>query len=148
MPRAVLPTPNPHYGRVAVLKSEHRERRACSEEESHAEVGVKPRGISPDNTIFLTISFEGPDQYSKAGGLGVRVAELSESLAENGYETHLLFVGDPGMPAEEDLCDGRLHLHRWASGSATTIPRASTTERTGSCSISTTPSLPGCCTTS
>ncbi len=74
---------------------------------------MKPRGISPDNTIFLIMSFEGPDQYSKAGGLGVRVAELSESLADVGYETHLLFIGDPGLPGEENPQGGKFHLHRW-----------------------------------
>lgn len=74
---------------------------------------MRPRGISPDNTVFLIISFEGPDEYSKAGGLGVRVTELSESLAAKGYETHLLFIGDPRLPGEEVLQDGKLHLHRW-----------------------------------
>ncbi len=73
----------------------------------------KPREISPENTVFLLISFEGEDRYSKAGGLGVRVAELSESLAESGYETHVIFVGDPNLPGEEVLENGRLHLHRW-----------------------------------
>lgn len=74
---------------------------------------MKPREISPENTVFLIISFEGDDRYSKAGGLGVRVAELSESLAGMGYETHVIFVGDPNLPGEEVLMDGRLHLHRW-----------------------------------
>jgi glycosyltransferase involved in cell wall biosynthesis len=74
---------------------------------------LKPTGLSPDNTVFLVISFEGPDQYAKAGGLGVRVAELSEALADNGYETHLLFIGDPYLPGEETLRGGRLHFHRW-----------------------------------
>jgi glycosyltransferase involved in cell wall biosynthesis len=69
--------------------------------------------ISAQNTVFLLVSFEGPDQYSKAGGLGVRVAELSEALAENGFETHLLFVGDPNLPAHEVRFDGKLHYHRW-----------------------------------
>ena len=59
------------------------------------------------------MSFEGPDQYSKAGGLGVRVAELSAALAERGFDTHVMFVGDPNLPAEETVGDGRLHLHRW-----------------------------------
>jgi len=59
------------------------------------------------------MSFEGPDQYSKAGGLGVRVAELSAALAERGFDTHVMFVGDPSLPAEETVGDGRLHLHRW-----------------------------------
>ncbi|HEX9016933.1 MAG TPA: glycosyltransferase [Chloroflexota bacterium] len=74
---------------------------------------MKPREISPDNTVFLIISFEGPDQYSKAGGLGVRVAELADSLADMEFETHLLFVGDPSLPGEEVLRNGKLHFHRW-----------------------------------
>lgn len=67
--------------------------------------------IQPDNTIFVLISFEGPDPYSLAGGLGVRVSELSEALAVAGYESHLIFVGAPDAPAEEVLDDGR-HLWR------------------------------------
>lgn len=63
--------------------------------------------IQPDNTIFVLIAFEGPDPYSLAGGLGVRVSELSEALAASGYETHLFFVGAPEAPAEESLDDGR-----------------------------------------
>ena len=30
-----------------------------------------------------------------------------------GYETHLIFVGDPAKPARETLVDGKLHLERW-----------------------------------
>ncbi len=71
-------------------------------------------GISPDNTVFVSLCFEGPDIYSTAGGLGTRVAEFTESLAELGYETHLIFVGDPNKPASEDLVNGRLHLRRWS----------------------------------
>jgi glycosyltransferase involved in cell wall biosynthesis len=74
---------------------------------------MKPREISPENTVFVVISFEGDDWYSKAGGLGVRVAELSESLANGGYETHVIFVGDPSLPGEETRQEGKLHLHRW-----------------------------------
>ncbi len=74
---------------------------------------MRPREISPDNMVFLVMSFEGPDQYSKAGGLGVRVAELAEALAERGFETHVIFVGDPQLPAEERRQEGRLVLHRW-----------------------------------
>lgn len=39
------------------------------------------------------------------------MAELSEALAENGFETHLYFLGDPKLPADEKR--GKLHLHRW-----------------------------------
>jgi len=70
--------------------------------------------LEPGQTVFLILSFEGPDVYSQAGGLGVRVKELSRALAERGYETHLFFVGDPALPANEELLDGRLHLHRWS----------------------------------
>ena len=63
--------------------------------------------------LFLLLSFEGPDQYSQAGGLGVRAKELARALAAGGHQTHLFFIGDPALPAEEALEDGRLHLHRW-----------------------------------
>jgi glycosyltransferase involved in cell wall biosynthesis len=69
--------------------------------------------FSPSNTLFLLLSFEGPDIYSQAGGLGVRMAELSRTLAEEGYETHLFFVGDPSLPGEEKKLNGRLVYHRW-----------------------------------
>ncbi len=72
-----------------------------------------PVELTPDNTVFVSLSFEGPDQYAQAGGLGVRVAELDTALAQAGYETHLLFVGDPELPGRETREDGRLTLHRW-----------------------------------
>ncbi|HVD03013.1 MAG TPA: glycosyltransferase family 4 protein [Candidatus Dormibacteraeota bacterium] len=50
---------------------------------------------------FAVISMEGPDPYSQAGGLGVRVAHLSRALAAAGYPTSLFFVGDPALPAHE-----------------------------------------------
>ncbi|HEU5316552.1 MAG TPA: glycosyltransferase [Chloroflexota bacterium] len=76
--------------------------------------GAQFRRFSPDNLEFVVLSFEGPDQpYSMAGGLGVRVAELAQALADLGFTTHLLFVGDPGLPGHEAREDGRLHLHRW-----------------------------------
>ncbi|HMC55946.1 MAG TPA: glycosyltransferase family 4 protein [Gemmatimonadaceae bacterium] len=69
--------------------------------------------ISPAESVFALISFEGPDLYSQAGGLGVRMAGLARTLAEAGYETHLFFIGDPALPGEEQQIDGRLVLHRW-----------------------------------
>lgn len=69
--------------------------------------------MRPDNTIFAMLSFEGPDIYSMAGGLGVRVTELSRALANDGYESHVFFIGDPAKPAHEVAIDGRWHLHRW-----------------------------------
>jgi len=70
--------------------------------------------ISPENTIFVLLCFEGPDIYSTAGGLGTRVTELSEALATQGYTTHLIFIGDPYKPAVETRIDGRLILKRWS----------------------------------
>jgi glycosyltransferase involved in cell wall biosynthesis len=70
--------------------------------------------ISPENTLFVLLCFEGPDVYSTAGGLGTRVTELSEALAKQGYTTHLIFIGDPYKPATELRVDGRLILKRWS----------------------------------
>jgi len=50
---------------------------------------------------FALIAMEGPDQYSQAGGLGVRVTQLSRALAASGYPTRLYFVGDPELTVEE-----------------------------------------------
>ena len=33
--------------------------------------------LTPDTLDFVLLSFEGPDQYAMAGGLGVRMKELS-----------------------------------------------------------------------
>lgn len=70
--------------------------------------------ISPENTLFVLLCFEGPDVYSTAGGLGTRVSELSEALATQGYTTHLIFIGDPYKPSVELRIDGRLILKRWS----------------------------------
>ena len=75
---------------------------------------VQFRRFSPDNLEVVLLCFEGPDQpYSMAGGLGVRVAELSQALAELGFTTHLIYVGDPALPGHEVREGGKLHLHRW-----------------------------------
>ena len=70
--------------------------------------------ISPENTLFVLLCFEGPDVYSTAGGLGTRVSELSEALAIQGYTTHLIFIGDPYKPSTEERVDGHLILERWS----------------------------------
>jgi len=62
-------------------------------------------------TQFHVISFEGPDPYSQAGGIASRITGLTRALADAGSDTHLWFVGDPGLPGLET--DGRLTLHRW-----------------------------------
>jgi len=69
--------------------------------------------LTPENTVFVSLSFEGPDQYAQAGGLGVRVTELDAALAARGFETHLVFVGDPKEPGREEREGGKLTLHRW-----------------------------------
>ncbi len=69
--------------------------------------------LTPDNVIFLMLSFEGPDPYSQAGGLGTRVHNLCETLGGMGFETHLFFIGDPEMPPVETLADGKYIMHRW-----------------------------------
>ena len=69
--------------------------------------------LDPVRTVFVILSFEGPDVYSQAGGLGVRVKGLSRGLARMGYATYLYFCGDPDLPGEEEVEDGRLHLRRW-----------------------------------
>ncbi|HYN33361.1 MAG TPA: glycosyltransferase family 4 protein, partial [Ilumatobacteraceae bacterium] len=57
------------------------------------------------------LSFEGPDGYSSAGGLGVRVTGLANALAATGVATDLYFVGDPDLPAIE--LRNRVTLRRW-----------------------------------
>lgn len=69
--------------------------------------------FSPEQTVFAVLSFEGPDVYSQAGGLGVRVKGLSRALAQLGYDTHLYFCGDPDLPSEETHEGSRLHYRRW-----------------------------------
>jgi glycosyltransferase involved in cell wall biosynthesis len=48
--------------------------------------------------------------------------ELSVALAGMGYQTDLYFVGDPNLPGEETLEDGRLTLHRWSQWISTHHP--------------------------
>ncbi|MCK9357476.1 MAG: glycosyltransferase family 4 protein [Dehalococcoidia bacterium] len=74
---------------------------------------MKPEHMLPENTIFVLLSFEGPDPYSLAGGLGVRITHVAQTLARKGFHTHLFFIGDPSAKGEEFLEDGKLILHRW-----------------------------------
>jgi glycosyltransferase involved in cell wall biosynthesis len=68
--------------------------------------------LTPDTLEFVLLSFEGPDQYAMAGGLGVRMKELALELARQGFRTHLVFIGDPDLPPQESPME-RLTLHRW-----------------------------------
>jgi len=38
---------------------------------------------------FHLLSFEGPDGYSRAGGIASRIEGLARTLAGLGFETHL-----------------------------------------------------------
>lgn len=69
--------------------------------------------LTPDTLQFVLLSFEGPDQYSMAGGLGVRMKELGLELARLGFETHHIFVGDSKLPARSQP-HKNLTLHRWS----------------------------------
>ena len=60
---------------------------------------------------FHILSFEGPDPYARAGGIASRINGLMHALVREGFETHLWFVGDPNLPAVEQV--GGLTLHRW-----------------------------------
>jgi hypothetical protein len=70
------------------------------------------KDLTGEKTTFVVLSFEGPDRYSLAGGLGARVSNLSQCLGRN-YDTHLFFVGDPKCQGEEAQPDTKLTLHRW-----------------------------------
>jgi len=74
---------------------------------------MRQRNITPENTEFVILCFEGPDAYSMAGGLGVRIEHLSSTLAKMGFVTHLFFIGDPERQGEEVRYKGKLALHRW-----------------------------------
>ena len=69
--------------------------------------------LTQDSLEFVLLSFEGPDEYSMAGGLGVRMKELGLELARQGFRTHQVFVGDPKLPGEEKPVEN-LTLHRWS----------------------------------
>ncbi|MEM1414548.1 MAG: glycosyltransferase family 4 protein [Myxococcota bacterium] len=60
---------------------------------------------------FHVLSFEGPDGYSRAGGIATRIVGLTEALAGTDLPTHLWFVGDPELPGHEEQ-EG-VQLHRW-----------------------------------
>jgi glycosyltransferase involved in cell wall biosynthesis len=67
--------------------------------------------FTPETLDIVMVSFEGPDQYSQAGGLGVRARELCRAFAALGFRTTLVFVGDPDKPGME--VDAGVQLVRW-----------------------------------
>jgi len=60
---------------------------------------------------FHILSFEGPDAFSRVGGLATRVNGLAQALTNLEHEVHFWFVGDPDLPDHER--NGLLALHRW-----------------------------------
>ena len=66
------------------------------------------------------VSFEGPDQYSQAGGLGVRARELCRAYAARGFRSTLVFVGDPARPMREE--DAGVCLVRWGQDASRRHP--------------------------
>jgi len=83
---------------------------------------MKHTSLNAENTVFVVLSFEGPDLYSSAGGLGVRVTNLTSTLAKSGFPTHLFFIGAPGKAGSENI-DNTLHLHRWCQWISEYYPR-------------------------
>jgi len=75
----------------------------------------------PPPLVFCLVAMEGPDPYSQAGGLGVRVSGLATALARSGHPTHLVFCGDPARPAVEP--HGRLTLWRVAQAISARHPQ-------------------------
>jgi glycosyltransferase involved in cell wall biosynthesis len=73
--------------------------------------GSRRPPLTPESLEFVVVAFEGPDSYSLAGGLGVRVREFSRAAASLGFSATLAFVGDPDLPADEQR-DG-VRLLRW-----------------------------------
>jgi len=67
--------------------------------------------FTPETLEIAMVSFEGPDQYSQAGGLGVRAKEICRAFAAAGFRTTLYFVGDPDKPGME--MDAGVQLVRW-----------------------------------
>jgi glycosyltransferase involved in cell wall biosynthesis len=76
--------------------------------------------FTPATLEVVMVSFEGPDQYSQAGGLGVRARELCRALAQHGFTTTLVFVGDPERPREE--VDAGVCLVRWGQDVSRRFP--------------------------
>jgi hypothetical protein len=65
-------------------------------------VGMNYRGLTSDNAVFILISLEGPDSYSLTGGLGVRMAHLSGTLADVEFPTQMFFIGAPELKGGRD----------------------------------------------
>jgi hypothetical protein len=69
--------------------------------------------MHPGDSLFCLVSFEGPDDYARAGGLAEHISALVGGLAARGYETHLVYFGDPRLPGVQRVTE-HVTLHRWA----------------------------------
>ena len=65
----------------------------------------------PSRRQFHILAFEGPDAYAQAGGIASRMTGLAKALATAGFDTHLWFIGDPGLLGHDTV--GTLRLRRW-----------------------------------
>jgi hypothetical protein len=65
---------------------------------------MRYRQITPENTKFVPLAFEGPASCPCAGEPGVRIKGLSTGLASTGFPLHLFFVGDPRRGSRESFC--------------------------------------------
>lgn len=99
---AAVPTPATNVDRTATVPDGL----------SSSGTGFLP-GFTPEDTEFVVLSFEGPDPYCRAGGLGIRVTELTTALAGHGFDTHLYFIGAPDRVPYEQAPGLPLYLHRW-----------------------------------
>jgi glycosyltransferase involved in cell wall biosynthesis len=79
-----------------------------------------PPVFTPETLEVVMVSFEGPDQYSQAGGLGVRAREMCRAFAAAGFGTTLIFIGDPTRPTEE--VDAGVRLVRWSQALSRRFP--------------------------
>lgn len=76
--------------------------------------------MSPKNTAFVLLSFEGPDKYSLVGGLGTRMVELSRAMSDNGFFNSFFFIGDPAM--EPKVVEGTTTFYRECRNTAAMYP--------------------------
>ena len=80
------------------------------------------RGMLAGHQIAVLLSFEGPDRYSSIGGLGTRETSFARALGEADMDTHLYFIGDPGLAAVEAFAPG-VTVHRWSQWISAFYPR-------------------------
>ena len=91
-------TPTAHRGALLVSCS-----RAIPIQEVQT-MGSDTLVISPASAVFVLVTFEGPDRYAQAGGLGVRMTGLARTLADNGFEDLGVSVAQPaGMSGDVKL---------------------------------------------